>query len=290
MFRALYPRTIWLIFLSFSAIILCLGLFWYWLPNQEEAKFNVTQANSLYDEANKLKQAVTKKNKAIQAVKDAEAAWLPTVVSRTPSEQTGSGGINVNVNPYQLLLDTKKFRNDVQRAVNKQLIYGGVKVIAGPRVPGVDDNDAPNQVMASYYNYPAIPFPVVIYDLGQVQIQGTYEQIMKNVRAWAGFPHYLAVTHNLQINGTAPLLSATYDLSVVGYIRYDGIFGPVPDLGGASSSSGSGGFGAGKAGFAAGLGAAGGRGGPSFGPSGGPGGAPRGGPSNGPTASGMSGR
>lgn len=241
MFKAAYPRTIWLVALSLSAIVLCTALFYKWMPNQEETTYKVAQANSLYTEANKLGQAVKKKNNAILAKKNAEIAWVPFVQTRTPLQDTANGGINVNVNGYQLLLDTKRFRNNVQRAVNKQLIYGGVKVINGPRVPGVTDQDPPNGIMASYYNYPVVPFPVVIYDLGQVQVQGTYEQIMKNVRAWDSIPHYLAVTHNLQLSGTAPLLTGTYDLSIVGYIRYDGIFGPVPDGPGVAAGLGVGG-------------------------------------------------
>ena len=269
MFKALYPRTIWLMFLSFSAIILCLALFRYWMPNQEDARYKVELANQLYAEANKLGPATKKKNASIQAVKDAEKSWLPYVADRTPLEDTAKGGININVNYYDLLLDTKRFRNSVQRAVNKQLLVGGVKVISGPAIPGVNDQDSPNGVLASYYNYPVVPFPVVIYDLGQVQIQGTYEQIMKNVRAWDSLPRYLAVTHGVQLQGTAPLLTATYNLTLVGYIRYDGIYGPVPDV--PATGGATGGFG--------------GPGGPGGAPGGAPGGIP--GPSlNGATSPG----
>lgn len=227
MFRALYPRTIWLIFLSLSAIILALGVFKFWMPNQEEATFNVTHANSLFAEGDKLKVAVKKRNVAIAAIKQAETDWLPIVAAHTPSQSTENRGINLNVNQYKLLLDTKRFRNSIQIAVNNQLKYGGVKV-NGPLVPGVTDADEPNSVLASYYNFPAVPFPVVIHDLGQVTVTGTYEQIMKNVRAWDRFPNYLAVAHGLQLQGTAPNLTGTYDLTIVGYIKYDGTYGPVP--------------------------------------------------------------
>jgi hypothetical protein len=270
MFRSLYPRTIWLIFLSLSAIILALGVFKYWIPNQEEAGFNVKQANDLYAEANKLKQAVKKKNMAVEAIKSAEAAWLPFVANHTPTQRTGDGGININVNQYQLLLDTKRFRNSIQTALNRQLKTGGVQVI-GPRVEGVTDGDEPNSVLASYYNFPAVPFPVVIHDLGQVTVVGTYDQIMANVRSWDNFPRYLAVAHGLQLQGTAPRLTGTYNLSIVAYIRYDGMFGPVPG----TNTSGP----AGAAG--------GGFGGPS-GPGGGPTGGAGGGPPSRPSAAGLS--
>ena len=247
MFRTLYPRTIWLIFLSFSAIILALGVFKYWIPNQDEATYNVNQANLLYNEGNKLGQAVKKKNNAIEAVKVAEAGWVPYVATRTPNNITGGGGININVNQLQLLLDTKRFRNSVQTAVNNQLKVGGVKVL-GPTVPGVTDQDEPNGVLASYYNFPAVPFPVVIHDLGQVTVTGTYDQIMKNVRSWANFPHYLAVAHGLQLTGTAPTLTGTYNLSIVGYIRYDGVYGTIPVTSGSGTPGAVGGAGGGGGG------------------------------------------
>ena len=198
------------------------------MPNQEDATNKVTQANNLYAEGYKLAQSVKKKNNAIETVKAAEAAWIPIVNEKTPVQRTEYGGININVHQYKLLLDTKRFRNSIQTALNSQLHVGGVKAILGPRVPGVTDQDEPNSVLANYYNYPAVPFPVVIHDLGQVQVQGTYEQIMKNVRSWENFPHYLAVAHGLQLQGTAPTLTGTYNLSIVAYIRYDGMFGPVP--------------------------------------------------------------
>ena len=242
MFRSLYPRTIWLIFLSFSAIILSLGVFKFWIPNQEEATYNITQANLLYAEANNLSKAVKKKNAAIAKVKAAEEAWVPIVAAKTPSQNTAGSGMNINVNRYQLLLDTKRFRNSVQTAVNNQLKVGGVKVV-GPKVPGVTDQDEPNSILAAYYNYPSVPFPVVIHDLGQVTVTGTYDQIMKNVRSWSNFPHYLAVVHGLQLQGTAPQLTGTYNLTMVGYIRYDGMFGPVPSGAGTAPAGGGPGFG-----------------------------------------------
>jgi hypothetical protein len=241
MFRSLYPRTIWLIFLSLSAIILSLGVFKFWLPVQEETTFYINHANSLHREGDKLGQAVKKRNAAIEATKSAEAAWLPIVAAHTPSQVTSNGGMNINVNQLQLLLDTKRFRNSIQTALNNHLKIGGVKVI-GPRVAGVTDQEEPNGVLASYYNYPGVPFPVVIQDLGQVTVTGTYEQIMKNVRAWDNFPRYLAVAHGLQLQGTAPTLTGTYNLTIVAYIRYDGMFGQIPVASGGGTGAG-GGFG-----------------------------------------------
>jgi hypothetical protein len=242
MLKSLLPRTIWLIGISFSVIVIVASITRFWMPNNQEATFNVTNANALRTEAGKLSQALKKKEKAAELVQLAEAKWRPYVETRTPLANTAAQGININVNPYQLLLDTKRFRNSVQRAVNSQLGKGGVKEIEGPRIPGVTDGDAPNSVLASYYNYPAVPFPVVIYDLGQIQVKGTYDQIMKHVRSWSSMPRYLAVTQGLALTGTAPTLTATYNLTIVGYIRHDGVYPPVPDgAGGAAPVGGPGG-------------------------------------------------
>jgi hypothetical protein len=73
--------------------------------------------------------------------------------------------------------------------------------------------------LASFYNYPAVAYPVVVKDLGVITVQGTIEQINENVRGWRRMPHYLAVADGLRITGTAPTLTGTYSLSIVGYIR-----------------------------------------------------------------------
>lgn len=238
MIKTLYPRTIWLGFLSLCLVVWSVALFKFILPNREQATYAVANANDLYREADKLKAATKKKNDAILAIQAAEREWRPIVDAKTPLEDTARGGINIDVHAYKLLLDTKRFRNNVQRALNNQLRVGGVRVIQGPAIPGVTDQDAPNLVLSSYYNYPAIPFPVVMYDLGQVTVTGTYDQIIKNYRSWSNMPRYLASVHNLQLTGTAPQLTGTYNLSLVGYIRYNGIYAPVPDGAGAAPAGG----------------------------------------------------
>jgi hypothetical protein len=127
-----------------------------------------------------------------------------------------------------LLLDTKRFRNNVQIMVNNQVKIGGVQVLECPRVPGVSDGDDPNGLLASYYNYPVLPFPVAIYDLGQVRVRGTYNQIMANVRSWAAMKRFHAVAHGLAISGTAPKLEATYNIQLVTYIQFDGTHPAMP--------------------------------------------------------------
>jgi hypothetical protein len=149
------------------------------------------------------------------------------------------GGINIGVQAWQLTVDSKKFRNNIQRALNAQVRRGGVTVLAAPKVPEPDDSAA--TILANYYNYPAIKFPVVIFDLGTVSVRGTYKQIMDNVRSYSTMPRYLVVVDGLRIEGTAPVLTATYNLTLVGYIRGTKIYPPVPE--GAASATNSGGGG-----------------------------------------------
>jgi hypothetical protein len=84
-------------------------------------------------------------------------------------------------------------------------------------------------VLNDYFNFPqALPFPVVMFDFGTITVRGSYKQISDHMRAWANMPNYLAVTDGLQIQGSAPNpLTATYSLSVVGFIRGKDVFPPI---------------------------------------------------------------
>ena len=254
MIKFWYPLTIWLFGISVGALLIVTGLR-FALPKNAEAELNKANAAQLREVAGDAKKAEKKIVDGNKLIKQEEAKWNAYVATRTPASEVSEGGINLNVNAWQLMVDTKRFRNNVQRAINKQVVSGGVKVITGPYVPGIQDNDPANGVLASYYNYPAIPFPVVIYDLGQVTVQGTIEQIYKNVESWATMPRYLAVADGLRLTGTAPNLTGTYNVSIVGYIKDTGVFPAVPE---GAASAPSGGVGGG------------------FGGPGGPGGAPRG--------------
>ena len=184
-----------------------------------------------------------------QMVREREAVWGGIVATRTLPAMLAGGGINLNQNAWQLVIDARKYRNNAQRAVNNQLKRGGVTVVSGPAVPFPDET-APT-ILANYFNYPAVPFPVVIFDLGTVTVRGNYTQIANHVRSWSTMPHYLAVTDGLQIIGTSPQLTATYNLSVVGYIEVNALYPPVPEGGGAATNApGGGGRGPGSPGGA----------------------------------------
>lgn len=269
----LSPVTIIIIGFAVLLTALAFGYLQYWLPNTTEAGYYTTYAGQLQEEGDKLTQAQTRLKKAEAQVDTLAKSWKDVIAVKTPAPSVDQRGVDISVDGWQLVVDSKKFRDNIQRAVNAQLVKGGVKVVGnGPSVPQTTDNAT--EILASFYNYPAIAFPVVIMDLGQVTVRGTYDQIMENVRSWKNMPHYLAVADGLQITGNSPHLQGTYSVSIVAYIRGHQVFPKVPE-GAAPSSSGSTGFGGGPGGLGGPRGP-GGLGGP---PAGAPG---RGGPAGAP--------
>lgn len=208
------------------------------MPNMEEARYKNEQANALFREANKQPQANKKVQKAIEDVKNMQLEWQRVVAVKTPPNNLADGGINLAVNRWQLTHDSLHFRNNIQRAVNSQVRRGGVTVVQGPVIP-LPPNSA-SQIV-EYYNFPAIKFPVLIFDLGTITVRGTYSQILENVRSWKYMPNYLAVADGLQLTGTTPTLTGTYNVSLVAYIRGDMIAPPVPDGGGGGGNTPGGG-------------------------------------------------
>ncbi len=229
--------TIYMIGIALAVTIASFGIFYIAMPNNGQAALYRETADKMNDEAAKQHQADQRVAAAIKLVKSKQAEWAGFVATRSVPGSVSAGGVNLAVNAFQLTEDTRKYRNSIQLAVNNQLRRGGVKVVNGPLIPLTDPNAAAGSLLASFYNYPVIPFPVVIFDLGTVTVQGTYAQIMNNVRAWKSMPHYLAVTDGLRLDGTSPHLTGTYSLSIVGYLQPTKVNGQAPE-GAASGSSG----------------------------------------------------
>lgn len=248
----LSPLTIILIGVSILIMALSYGFFQHYLPNSTEAGYYNTFAEQLEAEGNKLPAAEDRLKKAEEMVTTKASEWRAVVATKAPLPDVNARGVNLNVDAWQLTVDTKKFRDNIQRAVNAQLVKGGVRVVgSGPEIPM--PTQTASEVLAGFYNYPAIAFPVVIFELGQVTVAGTEAQIMENVRAWKNMPRYLAVTDGLTITGTSPQLQGTYSVTLVGFIRGKTIFPTVPD-GPAPGGSGGGGGGLGGGGGARGGG------------------------------------
>ena len=161
--------------------------------------------------------------------------WNAVVATKTPSNSLANNGIDLNVNAYQLTVDSLKYRNNVQRAFNHQLHAGGVKVVAAPEIPF--PTDSAKDILANYYNYPAFGFPVVLWELGSVTVSGTYQQITANMRAWSSMPRYLAVADGLVLTGTSPNLTGTYNVTLVGFLKAKTVT-PTPPEGAAPTNAG----------------------------------------------------
>ena len=226
-----------MIFVSASAW----GYFLYYGPNMKEVGL-LNDNKALQDaEAAKMNKAQARVKTAKLRIDAKAADWDKYVETRTPPMDVSRGGIDLSVDAWHLSVDTPKFRNAIQRAVNEQVKKGGVKVVTSPLVEMLDPNLPVNQILSTFYNYPALKFPVLIFDFGTITVQGTYKQILDNVRAYKTMPHYLAVTDGLRIDGTSPNLTGTYNLTVVGFLRSKKI-APAVNEGGAAAS-GAGGFG-----------------------------------------------
>jgi hypothetical protein len=224
----LSPLTIIILGLSVAIMAFGIGLSRY-IPNMEEAQMQREYGDQLITEANKQRAANQRVEKAIAKVNAMAAQWQTVVAQKTPPQDVRQGGINLSVNRWQLVHDVVDFRNSVQRAVNAQIRRGGVTVVRGPTIP--DPPTSAGQVVEGYFNYPAIKFPVVIFDLGRVTVRGTYSQVLENMRSWSSMPNYLAVADGLTLTGTSPEITGSYAVTLVAFIRGDKISPPVPEGG-----------------------------------------------------------
>lgn len=209
--------TYWVMGFAVCAIAICFGYFHWFKPNMDQAKLYDDWKASLIAEENRMQAAQNRVEEAEAFVAESSDRWQQIVDLKTPPTDVGSGGINLAVNRLQLTVDAMKFRNSVQRAVNSQLKRGGVTVVQGPYVR--EPSDDPNAVMSEYFNYPGTSYPVAIFNLGSVTVRGTWSQISQHVRSWADMPRYLAVADGLTVTGTSPELTATYNLTLVAFIK-----------------------------------------------------------------------
>jgi hypothetical protein len=230
------------VWLLFGVCIMVVALVYGWSkysPNEKETEMLKANTIDCQNQAAQKSKAEKRVKDAIQTVKTAAQAWGSIEQQKTPGTQLADGGIDISKDSAHLILDAPKFRDSTQRAVNHQLLVGGVKPLGGPGPEITHPGSEPSTIMADYFNYPAIPFPVVICDLGTVTVEGTYDQIMTNVRSWANMPHYMAVSDGLSITGTSPKMHGTYSVSLIGFIRGNKVFFPIPEVP-SSGQSGSG--------------------------------------------------
>src|ERR1044072_239518 len=220
--------TIILLGLCLGLSVLSYALFQVYLPNQTATANNDELRGFLEAEANKQNRADQRVQTAMKMVDEAATSFNQITASKTPAPSLAGGGIDLNRNVYQLVVDARKFRNSAQRAFNAQVRKGGVKIVSAPEIPQPSDSET--DILTIYFNYPTtLPFPVVVWELGQVTVTGNYAQIMRNVREWRNMPHYLAVADGLAISGTSPNLTGTYNVTLVGFIKAPQLF-PLPGV------------------------------------------------------------
>ena len=223
----LFSGWVWLVLsVAISLVILSYALFMWWIPKNAYAAQLDDYTQKLTTEANKLPRAQAKLKKAQEDVQKKAQEWQAVVAQKTPPESLAGGGIDLSVNPYQLTVDARKFRDSVQRAINAQVRKGGITVVAAPEVPTPTDD--PGTILADYFNYPAARFPVCVFELGQITVRGSYSQISNHISGWSAMPDYLAVASGLTLSGTSPELTASYNLVIVAFLKGEQMSVPVP--------------------------------------------------------------
>lgn len=223
----LSPLPIYLLGIVFAICALLYAFMVHWSPNTTEAQFQKELKAKLDAEAAKMPQAQRRVETARRKVEEIGADWRRIALRHTVPASLERGGIDLSKDRWSLTVDAPRFRDNMQRAVNAQLKRGGVIVESGPTIP-FPPSAAPS-IVEQYFNFPALKFPVVMFDLGEVRVRGTLQQITNHLKAWRDMPNYLAVTDGLALSGTSPTLSATYNLSIVGYINGTRISPPVQE-------------------------------------------------------------
>lgn len=197
------------------------------------------QLQEIISDASK-KAATERVRQALTKVRDAEMNWKATVQKRTPS----SGQMNLVPNRWQLTVNARRWHAVVERDLNSWFSKTGVRLVEPALLQVPFPTDLPNDLVRFYFNYPAFPFPIAIWDLGTVTVEGSYDAIMNHVRSWSRIPNYIVSVRGLSVTGTGNRLRATYGLTAVVYINTENVSGGpgpdqgVPDLSGGEQTTG----------------------------------------------------
>jgi hypothetical protein len=222
----LAPAAFVAIGFALAVVAIAYAYFYYYEPKMATAaSFNEVsdQLDAVIAQAPNAQKRVEEANAKVQEAVD---RWNAIAIRKTPPADWKQAGVDLNINAWQVTNMSIPYRNMLQKAINQQVKAGGVKVINGPLVPNFSRNAS--DILRVNYNYPVLQFPVVFVGPSTVVVRGTYNQIMSNVRAWNHMPNYLAMATNLRITGTSPELTGTYQVMIVGYVRGQEIFPPVP--------------------------------------------------------------
>jgi len=147
-------------------------------------------------------------------VKEKDDAWKTIVATRTPPTSVQGGGIDLNVNatnsgsPLERSeqhpardrrADTQGWNQSLKRTVHR---FRSIQ------------NGPANAVLPAFYNYPRSASRVVIFDLGSITVQGTYQQIHGPPQAYKSMPHtwrdgWLAIEWDFSV------MTGVYNLSII---------------------------------------------------------------------------
>lgn len=229
--------------------------FW-WLkigPEREEVKAyrEVNQKLDAIISPSSQESARRRVADALKAVNEAQTQWKMIAKTKTPSR----GKFNLLDHRWQLTVNARAWHSSVEADLKRWIAKSGVRVLqptndqgeVGPFVPFPTDNA--NDLVESYFNYPALPYPVAVWDLGTMTVEGTYSQIVRHVRSWTDIPGYIASVRGLSLEGTDNRIKGSYNLVVVAFINTDmvaggpGERGRVPDISASSGRQGDSGAG-----------------------------------------------
>jgi len=214
-------------YISFSFTLMSFVYFMHYAPSTETLSQYENYINQLELQRMRLPAAKKRIKKTLDEIKTTSDKWESIIKLKTPPLSLIDGGIDLSVNRWQLTVNARKFRDNAQELINNHMKSRNIKVISGPLIP--TPTSEASKIVEDYFNYPAIPFPVVIFDLGEISVQGNTEQIESHIKSWNNLPRFMALTHNLKLSGTSPKILATYDLSIIGYIRGNEISSYVPE-------------------------------------------------------------
>jgi hypothetical protein len=197
----------------------------YWQEQNEKLDTIISPASQ--------KRAQNRVREALQKKYEAELNWKRVVEARTPPESQ----INMIPHRWQVVVDARRWHGRVERDVNAWFRKTNVRLIDPLVVTVPYPTDRPNELIQYYFNYPAFPFPICIWDLGVITVEGSYERIMAHIRSWSRMPNYIASVRGLSLTGTGNSLRGTYGLTLLAYVNTKevsggpGANGGVPDLG-----------------------------------------------------------
>lgn len=221
-----------------------IGLGFYWLsiaPNQKALENQLHRNESLQAVVDKKKQAEDRVALAEKTREEVNIEWAAYISRKSPPV----GVINLAQNRWRLSTQFQTvFLRNIESALVNHIQKSKVRIVKPPGIPRFAD-DNPNNIIAGYFNYPALPYPVAVVNCGQVQVSGSFSQVLSHVQSWNNLPNYIALADGLILSGTSPNLVGTYNLTVIVFPRGEYINAtPVNWIPGGESAGGEGGLGA----------------------------------------------